>query len=56
MEKFLVNHKNLQELTTLNHNFSLEYLQNANWDIRNAINTFMNDYVEEKITKDAFRQ
>lgn len=44
----------LHELTTMNMKFCQQYLQEANWDIRSAITTFMNMYTVNNVPPEAF--
>ncbi|XP_011501358.1 PREDICTED: nuclear RNA export factor 1-like isoform X1 [Ceratosolen solmsi marchali] len=44
----------LQELTTMNTEFCNKFLREANWDIRQAIKTFMQTYVNNKLPSEAF--
>lgn len=44
----------LRELTTMNTKFCYQYLEEANWDIRNAITTFMNMYTVNNVPPEAF--
>lgn len=45
----------LQELTTMNAEYSDKFLKESNWDIRHAIKNFMQTYVNNKIPAEAFR-
>ncbi|XP_076239257.1 nuclear RNA export factor 2 [Calliopsis andreniformis] len=44
----------LHELTTMNMKFCYQYLEEANWDIRSAITTFMNMYTVNNVPPEAF--
>lgn len=44
----------LHELTTMNMKFCHQYLEDANWDIRTAIVTFMNMYTVNNVPPEAF--
>ncbi|XP_076754053.1 nuclear RNA export factor 2 isoform X1 [Xylocopa sonorina] len=44
----------LRELTTMNMKFCHRYLEDANWDIRTAITTFMNMYTVNNVPPEAF--
>ncbi|XP_076162856.1 nuclear RNA export factor 2 [Ptiloglossa arizonensis] len=44
----------LHELTTMNMKFCHQYLEEANWDIRTAITTFMNMYTVNNVPPEAF--
>ncbi|XP_043786624.1 nuclear RNA export factor 2-like [Apis laboriosa] len=44
----------LHELTTMNIKFCHQYLEDANWDIRTAIATFMNMYTVNNVPPEAF--
>ncbi|XP_076642601.1 nuclear RNA export factor 2 [Halictus rubicundus] len=44
----------LHELTTMNMNFCHQSLEEANWDIRSAITTFMNMYTVNNVPPEAF--
>ena len=45
----------MQELTTMGPEYCDKYLTQANWDIRQAIKTFMQTYVNNKVPSEAFR-
>ncbi|KAJ8668060.1 hypothetical protein QAD02_009723 [Eretmocerus hayati] len=45
----------LQELTSMNLEYCDRYLKEANWDIRQAIKTFMHSYVDNRVPSEAFR-
>ncbi|XP_034190903.1 nuclear RNA export factor 2 [Osmia lignaria lignaria] len=44
----------LHELTTMNMKYCHQYLEDANWDIRTAITTFMNMYTVNNVPPAAF--
>ncbi|KZC07056.1 PREDICTED: nuclear RNA export factor 2-like [Dufourea novaeangliae] len=44
----------LRELTTMNMKFCQQYLEEAHWDIRTAITTFMNMYTVNNVPPEAF--
>lgn len=45
----------LRELTTMNIRFCYRYLQDAEWDIRNAITIFMQNYAVNDVPPEAFQ-
>ncbi|XP_003427413.1 nuclear RNA export factor 2 [Nasonia vitripennis] len=45
----------LQELTTMNDKYSEKYLIEASWDIRQAIKTFMQQYLSNRVPTEAFK-
>lgn len=45
----------LRELTTMNIRYCYKYLQDAEWDIRNAITTFMKNYSVNDVSPEAFQ-
>lgn len=45
----------LRELTTMNIRYCYKYLQDAGWDIRNAITTFMKNYAVNDVSPEAFQ-
>lgn len=45
----------LRELTTMNIRYCYKYLQDAGWDIRNAITTFMKNYAINDVPSEAFQ-
>ncbi|XP_032686924.1 nuclear RNA export factor 1-like [Odontomachus brunneus] len=45
----------LRELTTMNIRYCYKYLQEAEWDIRNAITMFMQNYAVNDVSPEAFQ-
>ncbi|KAH0953340.1 hypothetical protein HN011_003453 [Eciton burchellii] len=45
----------LHELTTMNIRYCYKYLQDVEWDIRNAITTFMKHYTVNDVSPEAFQ-
>ncbi|EZA59588.1 hypothetical protein DMN91_011117 [Ooceraea biroi] len=45
----------LRELTTMNVRYCYKYLQDAEWDIRSAITTFMKNYTVNDVSPEAFQ-
>lgn len=45
----------LRELTTMNIRYCYRYLQDAEWDIRSAITTFMKNYSVNDVAPEAFQ-
>lgn len=45
----------LRELTMMNIRYCYKYLQDAEWDIRNAITTFMKHYTVNDVSPEAFQ-
>ncbi|XP_011701338.1 PREDICTED: nuclear RNA export factor 2-like isoform X1 [Wasmannia auropunctata] len=45
----------LRELTTMNIRYCYKYLQDADWNIRNAITTFMKNYSVNDVCPEAFQ-
>lgn len=45
----------LRELTTMNIRYCYKYLQDAEWDVRNAITKFMKNYAVNDISPEAFQ-
>ncbi|XP_026667758.1 nuclear RNA export factor 1-like isoform X1 [Ceratina calcarata] len=46
----------MHELTTMNMKFCYQYLDDANWDIRTAITTFMSMYTVNNVPPEAFHK
>lgn len=46
----------LRELTRMNIRYCYKYLQDAEWDIRNAISTFMKNYSDNNVPPEAFKK